>query len=255
LRFPADWPRGRESDNGDGIQLYGGDPDVLISAFASQYSVHSVPYGRLREAGFRAEPFLLNDGTQAQLVLGRENGQLVRDMVVITRGVEFHVYAKVSEAFFRANEAALLRVMKGLRVFRPAFASGGLGLARSDWEHLHGRPVKEDEFVHYESGSLVVAFMEDNVWHLERVWGDLAAVSLETAQDVSQRFIPTDAHFVQRYTARGERPVDLYLSETLRSRFSADRWMGGSPGNFIVLYRTRTDGFVTSLVIGIGNNP
>ena len=56
--------------------------------------------------------------------------------------------------------------------------------------------------------------------------------------------------------ACGDRPVDLYTSESLKSRFPAGPGTGGEPGDLIVLYRVRPpDSRVTSIVIAIGNNP
>ena len=111
-------------------------------------------------------------------------------------------------------------------------------------------------FVDYEGGQFNVAFMGDNVWRIERTWGDRGAVPLEAARAESRSLIPPDARFVRTYAARGDRPVDLYTSESLKSRFPASPWTGGEPGDLIVIYRTRpSDGRVTSIVLATGNNP
>lgn len=255
VRFPSDWPRGQEADNGDGIRFYDGEPTALISAFASHYAIHSVPYHRAGQPGFRTEPFKLDDGTDARLIVGSEAEMTIRDMVVIARGVEFHVYAQMSEAFYRTNDLTILRVMKGLQILHPPFSSGGLGLSRIDWEHLHGRPVRDEPFAQYENGSMVATFMDGNLWRLERIWGDFAAVELDVARDGGQRLIPSDARLVRTYSTTDGRTVDLYKSESLGVRFPDSRWTGGEAGDFIVLYRIRGDGLVTSLVAATGNNP
>jgi hypothetical protein len=137
------------------------------------------------------------------------------------------------------------------------FVSGGLGLSRTDWERDHGPPVREVAgFVHYGDETWVVAFMEGSVWHIERTYGDREAASPELARDEGMRLMPPDAQFIRGYSSPSGQPVHLYVSESLKGRFSSDRWTGGQPGNFIVLNRTRTtDDRVTSLVIGLGDNP
>ena len=119
---------------------------------------------------------------------------------------------------------------------QPAFDSGGLGLARPEWERAHGRPQRDvGGFIDYEGGRFNIAFMGDNVWRIERSWGDQGAVPLDAARAESRGLIPPDATFVRTYAARGDRTVDLYTSESLKSRFPAGPWTGGEPGDLIVL--------------------
>jgi hypothetical protein len=61
-----------------------------------------------------------------------------------------------------------------------AFVSGGLGLARADWERAHGEPSRLGFLAHYEDGRLGVLFLDGNVWRLRRSWGEDDAVTLET---------------------------------------------------------------------------
>lgn len=140
-----------------------------------------------------------------------------------------------------------------------AYASGGLGLDRAEWERLHGggRTADPVMFFEYENGRFQVSFSgvrTGNVNYIERVWGDRNSVRIEEARRESRNFIPADAEFVRTYTSRGGSTVDLYKSESLKSRFSADDWTGGQPGDFIILYRNQT-GRTTTFIIGVGNNP
>jgi hypothetical protein len=76
-----------------------------------------------------------------------------------------------------------------------SFSSGGLGLLRAEWERAKGRPSRElpGGFLEYQVGSLVVAFRDDRVWYIERVWGDRAAVTMDEARRQSKMLIPQDA--------------------------------------------------------------
>jgi hypothetical protein len=143
----------------------------------------------------------------------------------------------------------------------PTYASCGLGLAQADWERLHGsgRPdnASSPMFFEYENGKFQVQFSEirsGNVEYIERVWGDRNAVPLEDARRDSKNFIPADAKFVRTYTSRSESTIDLYTSESLKARFSASDFIGGKPGDFIILYRNQT-GRTTTFIISVGNNP
>lgn len=143
----------------------------------------------------------------------------------------------------------------------PAYASGGLGLDRADWERSHGSGAPDNPsspmVFGYEGGKFQVQFSSvrsGNVEYVERVWGDRNAVPIEEAREESKQFIPADAKFVKIYTSRSGSTVDLYKSESLRGRFSNDDWTGGKPGDFIILYRNQT-GRTTTFIIGTGNNP
>jgi hypothetical protein len=143
----------------------------------------------------------------------------------------------------------------------PAYASGGLGLDRADWERTRGegRPDSPSSpmFFAYEGGTFQVRFSEirsGNVSYIERVWGDRNALPIEDARKASKQFIPADAKFVKTYTSQGGSTVDLYKSESLKGRFKGDEWTGGKPGDFIILYRNQT-GRTTTFIAATGNNP
>lgn len=143
----------------------------------------------------------------------------------------------------------------------PAYASGGLGLDRADWERSHGSGTPDNPgspmLFGYEGGKFQVQFSSvrsGNVEYVERVWGDRNAVPIEEVRAESKQFIPADAKFVRTYTSRSGSTVDLYRSESLKGRFSDDDWTGGKPGDFTILYRNQT-GRTTTFIIGTGNNP
>jgi hypothetical protein len=142
-----------------------------------------------------------------------------------------------------------------------SLSSGGLGLDRAEWERMHGGGKSDNPdstmYFGYENGKFVVQFSKlksGNVSYIERVWGDRNAVSIEEARSESKQFIPADAKFVKTYTSRGGSTVDLYTSEALKGRFAAAEFIGGKPGDFIILYRNQT-GLTTTFIAGVGNNP
>lgn len=147
---------------------------------------------------------------------------------------------------------------------QPIYASAGLGLSRSDWERQHGMPTRKVGLTaNYEGDKYYIIFADDNVEHLEYTWGDKNAVSLDDARSKAKSLIPSDAKFVRTYVPREARLVDLYFSESLKTRFQPVAmpsgetdapWIGGKPGEFLILYRLYNKR-VTSFVVGIGNNP
>ncbi len=139
-----------------------------------------------------------------------------------------------------------------------AYKSSGLGLDRATWESSHGKALEDGtSFLRYENDKFAVMFSPSksgNANHIERAFGDRNAVSIADARVESKLFIPSDAKFVRTYTSRSDSTIDLYTSESLKSRFSESDFIGGKAGDFIVLYRNQT-GKVTTFIVAIGNNP
>ena len=71
----------------------------------------------------------------------------------------------------------------------PAYASGGLGLDRADWDRAHGEGKPDNPsspmYFSYEGGTFQVQFSDirsGNVEYVERVWGDHNAVPIDDAR-------------------------------------------------------------------------
>lgn len=97
-------------------------------------------------------------------------------------------------------------------------------------------------------------FTNDRVAYLEHSWGDRDAKSFDFATGAVRPFLPSDAKMVRAYKARSGNTVHLYHSDSLGLLFPPEAFLGGTPGDFIVIYRDVT-GKVTSFLIAIGNNP
>ena len=59
---------------------------------------------------------MLDDGHDASLIVAKDGDYIVYDVVVLAEGVATHLYARVSEEFFRTNESTLHRVGRSIRV-------------------------------------------------------------------------------------------------------------------------------------------
>jgi hypothetical protein len=137
----------------------------------------------------------------------------------------------------------------------PPFASGGLGLSRTEWERANGQPTRTSIFLEYAGGRLVIGLLESNVWHLERVWKRDDAVALDAARDDARAYLPSDATLIQSVDRGDGRVIDVYSSTILTNRFGATAWNGGRAGTFSIQYRFRTaaDRMVTSAMFRLGD--
>ena len=98
-------------------------------------------------------------------------------------------------------------------------------------------------------------FAEDKIIHLEKSFGD-DKPSLAQAREHAEDMIPSDAQLLETYSPQGlpELTVDLYMSEYLKDRVAPGWFLGGEPGNFIVIFGV-FDGQVPRIVVATGNNP
>ncbi len=139
----------------------------------------------------------------------------------------------------------------------PQFRSGGFARTRAEWERTNGQPERNTAgLLTYSGGRYLVIYSGDRVAHLERIWDAGDAKSLDFATGALNPLLPSDARLVRSYRSpRSGSPVDLYQSPALAALFPSDAFIGGQPGEFIVSYRMRSDGEVTSFVMRLGNNP
>lgn len=134
------------------------------------------------------------------------------------------------------------------------YNSGGLGQSRAEWELMHGAPTSVPDGDTYEQQLFSASYLDGRLNHIEYYFP--TPTTLAAARIKSKRLIPSDAELVKTYTTTDtNRLIDLYHSPSLAERFTTvDLWIGGKPGDFIVLYR-QNYAQVTSIVLGLGNNP
>ena len=103
---------------------------------------------------------------------------------------------------------------------------------------------------------MVVGLLENNVWHLERVWKRDEALDLDAARNEARAFLPSDAALMQSVDRGDGRVIDVYSSTILTNRFGATAWNGGRSGTFSIQYRFRSaaDRLVTSAMFRLGDS-
>jgi len=156
-------------------------------------------------------------------------------------------------AEFLADPAA--RAAAAAAPAAPAFASGGLGLSRAEWEKAHGQATQSSIFFEYDGARLLVGMLEGKVWHIERVWMRGDAVGLEDARNETRAYLPEDASLVQSVDRGDGRIIDVYGSALLTGRFGPTAWNGGKAGTFSIQYKFRSaaDRLVTSAMFRPGD--
>jgi hypothetical protein len=150
-----------------------------------------------------------------------------------------------------ANAAASVQVAGN-----SSFNSSGLGQSKADWEKAQGQPENVGGTDWYQSKTLQPIFQDDKVWNLQKVFR-VKPPTIEVARVEAKAFSPKDAQPIKTYTAPNGSTVDLFLSQSLKDRFPSEKWTGGEPGNFIVIYHLDINSpkQVTSFTIAPGNNP
>lgn len=141
------------------------------------------------------------------------------------------------------------------------FSSNGLGLSRSKWEKSHNETgegslgYSPPMGIAYDNKYNVI-FMSENVWQIERGWATNNFISLQDAEIEGKTLIPLDSRFLKRYSPAGrpETIVDVYMSESLKKRFSSGHWVYAEIGTFIIHYNVYNTG-VGSMIISIDDNP
>jgi hypothetical protein len=115
IKYPETWPRSAEAGNGDGASLYVGNPDAQITAYGNLAPLNRQdPYELAKQPGFQRSVITMDNGREGDLIVGREDNQVVYQRVTVKGDVAYYFYAKTTEVFYRQNQEILLRVAKSL---------------------------------------------------------------------------------------------------------------------------------------------
>lgn len=132
------------------------------------------------------------------------------------------------------------------------YASGALGLSQEAVEAERGQATREASGIQFYAGDVSIIYLGGRAWQVEQSLSPPA--ELEAARATARELLPADAELIETYTAASGATVDRYRSASLAERFPDDGWVGGEPGDHVVIYRADDRG-VFGLVVGTGNNP
>lgn len=114
--YPSWWPTGEESSSGDGASLYTGNPDIDIRVYGAIKHSWTDPFTTLQEPNARLHQIKLDDGSEASVIVAKNDGVVTYHVVLLASDLIINLYAQVSHAFFDAHEMPLQRVGRSLRV-------------------------------------------------------------------------------------------------------------------------------------------
>ena len=113
VEYPEQWAQGAESDNGDGLILFLGDPDIDIRVYAAQ---HRPDFSCFETIGQQSEiqRLTLNTGTIEDLYISKIDKDIKYCMRITDSKIDCYFYAKVPGKFFEENRLSLIYVAKSL---------------------------------------------------------------------------------------------------------------------------------------------
>jgi hypothetical protein len=109
IKIPSYWPIGEEATNGDGIQLYVGNPDIDIRVWGAH-----VMFKIKRNPSFftTQERLHLHNGIETVLYSKKEKNKITHAIYEEDKNYEYCFESSVTMAFFKENESILYEVIK-----------------------------------------------------------------------------------------------------------------------------------------------
>jgi hypothetical protein len=133
--------------------------------------------------------------------------------------------------------------------------SAGLGLSRAEWAALHGMSIGQGFIGSTYKGGIEAAFHNDRLFYVWRHWRLDEQAPAERPRQLGVKFAPKDSESVEAYTTVNPLGDPLavwrYNSPWLASRFPAEQFTAGEPGDFTVGCNLVNG----SITVMIGNNP
>jgi hypothetical protein len=116
----------------------------------------------------------------------------------------------------RSSETALFSdpIPQAEDVTTRGFQSGGLGLSRTAWEMLRGKPRRVGKWLLYQGQTYSVSYQQDIIWQLKCAW-KRPGLELAQARTRARRYLPLDSRHQYTIMKTPTSVVDLYSSRTL----------------------------------------
>lgn len=109
IKIPSYWPIGKESTNGDGIQLYVGNRNIDIRVWGA----HAIFKINRDTSDFTTyQRLYLHNGTKIILYSKKENNKVIHVIYEKDDKFEYCFSSSVTSAFFKKNESILYEIIK-----------------------------------------------------------------------------------------------------------------------------------------------
>jgi len=109
IKIPSYWPIGKESTNGDGIQLYVGNRNIDIRVWGA----HAIFKINRDTSDFTTyQRLYLHNGTEIILYSKKENNKVIHAIYEKDDKFEYCFFSSVTSAFFKKNKSILYEIIK-----------------------------------------------------------------------------------------------------------------------------------------------
>ena len=109
IKIPSYWPIGKEATNGDGIQLYVGNPNIDIRVFGA---LAMFKWERNTSIFTTRERLRLHNGIETVLYSKKEKNHVTHAIYEKDKKFEYCFEFSVTKAFFKENESILYEIIK-----------------------------------------------------------------------------------------------------------------------------------------------
>ncbi len=158
--------------------------------------------------------------------------------------------SQASDAMRAAMAAAARVAIPAAADAQPRYGSGGLGLSQEAWQTAAGRNIGGTGIS--SQGWYVISTRGGNIDSIERNFEAASGTTLEVARAHARGLMPEDARPVRTAQPTPGRTVDVFISESLRGRFTGETvWGGAPPGTFAATYAA-AEGRILSLRLAVG---
>lgn len=112
--YPAGWELGKESDNGDGVQITDGD-ELTVLAYAALYNEEMAPDLSL------SEPTTLDNDRDANLFVTSDRDTTnLRVVFILDDRIQYNLDITSSTAYYNSHQAAVDQMIASLDFFEGA---------------------------------------------------------------------------------------------------------------------------------------
>lgn len=116
VTYPADWFPGKEADNGDGLELYVGNPDVDIRVYGCFILEGINEELEPLTADQRIQWVTLESGHEARVDSAKAEGTIFLRMTSDVNPVRYTLEIRTSQQFYEKHESTLRELMQSFKI-------------------------------------------------------------------------------------------------------------------------------------------
>ncbi len=111
VEYPTEWEEGADPQNGDGLNLFTGDPDIDIRVYA-RFNLFDDPCAESDNEKSTPQRLILKTETEEELYIVKRNGIVEYCMSIVDSGIDYRFSANITNEFFDKNKLILIKLIK-----------------------------------------------------------------------------------------------------------------------------------------------